>query len=135
MTDTDKAPAGAPPTAAMLAEERKAKEQAETDGMRLTCLAGLRARGVTGTLAEYNGFADQGHVDHVRYTPGTAAVPEALRENVLELMWRLAWRTNPGFENDDGGRGEIEWDLAADHIIVRHWACFIDEIFSEHEGL
>ena len=24
---------------------------------------------------------------------------------------------------------------AADHITVRHWPCFIDEIFSEHEGL
>ena len=140
MTDADGTPTDAPVTAArtttgLTLEERQARERAETDELRRTCLAGLRALGVTGTLAEYWGYADQGNVDHLRYTPDAADIPEALRESMLDLMWRLAYRTNPGFENDDGGRGEIEWNLAEDHIIVRHWACYIDEIFSEHGGL
>lgn len=136
MTKTPMTPAPAVPAVTMTSlEEWRARARAETAALRERCRAELRALGASRVEAEYNGYADQGNVDEVRYAPDGVAVGAALNGALLELMWRLAGGTNPGFETGDGGRGEIEWDLGEDHITVRHWACFVDEIFSEHGGV
>ena len=119
--------------AQMLEAQRRAAEQrVETRAALLTELRGL---GVTGLDVQYEGYGDSGNVEEVVVTPDTITLTEELRRRVEDFGWDFAYALSPGFENNEGGYGELTWVLATDNIDVSHSNRYIATNTTEHEGL
>eukprot|EP00903_Cladosiphon_okamuranus_P021920 g20152.t1 len=103
-------------SASMLEAQRRAAEQrVETRAALLTELRGL---GVTGLDVQYEGYGDSGNVEEVVVTPDTITLTEELRRRVEDFGWDFAYALSPGFENNEGGYGELTWALETDKIDV-----------------
>ena len=113
-------------------QKRAAEQRVET---RAALLTELRALGVTGIEVQYEGFGDSGNVEDVVVTPDTITLAEALRRRVEDFGWDFAYSLSPGFENNEGGYGELLWSLEADRIDVSHSNRYIETNTTEHEGL
>jgi len=119
--------------AQMLETQRRAAEQrVET---RAALLSELRALGVRSIEVQYEGYGDSGNVEDVVVTPDTIALTEVLRLRVEDFGWDFAYALSPGFENNEGGYGELTWSLDADKIDVSHSNRYIETATTEHEGL
>ena len=119
--------------AQMLDSQRRAAEQrVET---RASLLCQLRALGVRSIEVQYEGYGDSGNVEDVVVTPDTITLTEELRCRVEDFGWDFAYALSPGFENNEGGYGEMTWSLEADKIDVSHSNRYIETNTTEHEGL
>ena len=119
--------------AQMLKSQRRAAEQrVET---RAALLTELRALGATCIKVQYEGYGDSGNVEEIVVTPGTIALTDELRRRVEDFGWDFAYALSPGFENNEGGYGELTWALEADKIDVSHSNRYIETNTTEHEGL
>ena len=58
-----------------------------------------------------------------------------LRRRVEDFGWDFAYALSPGFENNEGGYGELTWAIEADKIDVSHSNRYIETETTEHEGL
>jgi len=117
----------------MLESQRCAAEQRVQT--RATLLSELRALGVTSIAVQYEGYGDSGNVEDVVVTPDTITLTEELRRRVEDFGWDFAYALSPGFENNEGGYGELTWALEADKIDVSHSNRYIETNTTEHEGL
>ena len=102
------------------AQKRAAEERVIT---RTALLTELRALGVTKIEVQYEGYGDSGNVE------------EDLRRRVEDFGWDFAYALSPGFENNEGGYGELTWALETDKIDVSHSNRYIEANTTEHEGL
>jgi hypothetical protein len=119
--------------AQMLKSQRLAAEQrVET---RAALLSELRAIGVTSIEVQYEGYGDSGNVEDVVVAPDTVPLTDDLRCRVEDFGWDFAYALSPGFENNEGGYGELTWALEADKIDVSHSNRYIETNTTEHEGL
>ena len=119
--------------AQMLESQRHAAEQrVET---RAAFLTELRALGVRSIKVQYEGYGDSGNVEYVVVSPDTITLTEGMRRRVEDFGWDFAYAVNPGFENNEGGYGELSWSLEADKIDVSHSNRYIETNTTEHEGL
>ncbi|AUR01750.1 MULTISPECIES: DUF6878 family protein [Rhodobacterales] len=119
--------------AQMLESQRRAAEQrVET---RATLLSELRALGVICIEVQYEGYGDSGNVEDVVVTPGTITLTEVMRRRVEDFGWDFAYALSPGFENNEGGYGELTWALETDKIDVSHSNRYVETNITEHEGL
>ena len=114
------------------AGKRAAEERVEK---RAALLTELRALGVTSIEVQYEGYGDSGNVEDVVVTPDTITLAEDLRRQVEDFGWDFAYALSPGFENNEGGYGELTWSLEADKINVSHSYRYIETDTTEHEGL
>jgi hypothetical protein len=118
--------------AQMLESQRRAAEQrVET---RAALLTNLRALGVTSIEVQYEGYGDSGNVEDVVVTPDTITLAEELRRRVEDFGWDFAYALSPGFENNEGGYGDLTWSIEAE-IDVSHSNRYIETETTEHEGL
>ena len=119
--------------AQMLESQRRAAEQrVET---RATLLSELRTLGVTNIEVQYEGYGDSGNVEDVVVNPDTITLTEDLRRRIEDFGWDFAYALIPGFENNEGGYGELTWAIQADQIDVSHSNRYIETNTTEHEGL
>lgn len=119
--------------AQMLGSQRRAAEQrVET---RAALLTELRALGMTSIEVQYEGYGDSGNVEDVVVKPDAITLTEELRRRVEDFGWDFAYALSPGFENNEGGYGELTWSLEADKIDVSHSNRYIETNTTEHEGL
>ena len=119
--------------AQMLDSQRRAAEQrVET---RASLLCQLRALGVRSIEVQYEGYGDSGNVEDVVVAPDTVTLTDELRRRVEDFGWDFAYALSPGFENNEGGYGELTWSLEADKIDVSHSNRYIETNTTEHEGL
>ena len=119
--------------AQMLDSQRRAAEQrVET---RASLLCQLRALGVRSIEVQYEGYGDSGNVEDVVVAPDTVTLTDELRRRVEDFGWDFAYALSPGFENNEGGYGELTWVLATDNIDVSHSNRYIATNTTEHEGL
>ena len=95
----------------------------------------LRALGVTSIEVQYEGYGDSGNVEDVVVTPDAITLTEELRRRVEDFGWDFAYALSPGFENNEGGYGELTWVLEVDKIDVSHSNRYIETNTTEHEGL
>ncbi|AVW93635.1 MULTISPECIES: DUF6878 family protein [Roseobacteraceae] len=117
----------------MLESQRRAAEQrVET---RAALLTELRALGVRSIKVQYEGYGDSGNVEDVVVSPDTITLTEELRHRVEDFGWDFAYALSPGFENNEGGYGELTWALEVDKIGVSHSNRYIETDTTEHEGL
>ena len=99
------------------------------DERRPALLQQLRAMTVTGELKnpiviEYEGYGDSG---------GIESKPDNLPDEAEDLLWDLLMSNESGFENNDGGRGEISWDLVEDTIVINHTNFYTESNSVEYE--
>lgn len=113
-------------------QNRAAEQRVET---RAALLSELCALGVTGLKVQYEGYGDSGNVEDVVMTPDTITLTEEMRRRVEDFGWDFAYALSPGFENNEGGYGELTWSLDADKIDVSHSNRYIETNTTEHEGL
>ena len=119
--------------AQILESQRRAAEQrVET---RAALLSELRTLGVTNIEVQYEGYGDSGNVEDVVVTPDTITLTEELRRRAEDFGWDFAYALSPGFENNEGGYGELTWALETDMIDVSHSNRYIETNTTEHEGL
>lgn len=114
------------------AQQRAAEQRVET---RATLLCELRALGVTCIEVQYERYGDSGNVEDVVVTPDTITLTEELRRRVEDFGWDFAYALSPGFENNEGGYGELTWALETDKIDLSHSNRYIETNTTEHEGL
>ena len=114
------------------ARKRAAEQRVET---RAALLVELRALGVTSIEMQYEGYGDSGNVEEVLVSPDTITLTEEMRRLVEDFGWDFAYALSPGFENNEGGYGELTWALATDKIDVSHSNRYIETNTTEHEGL
>jgi len=119
--------------AQMLEAQRSAAEQRVVT--RAALLTELRALGMTKIEVQYEGYGDSGNVEDVVVTPDTITLTEDLRRRVEDFGWDFAYALSPGFENNEGGYGELTWVLKTDKIDVSHSNRYIETNTTEHEGL
>jgi hypothetical protein len=114
------------------AQKRAAEQRVET---RTALLTELRALGVRSIEVQYEGYGDSGNVEDVVVSPDTITLTEDLRRRVEDFGWDFAYALSPGFENNEGGYGELTWAIEADKINVSHSNRYIETDTTEHEGL
>jgi uncharacterized protein DUF6878 len=114
------------------ARKRAVEQRVET---RAALLVELRALGVTSIEMQYEGYGDSGNVEEVLVSPDTITLTEEIRRRVEDFGWDFAYALSPGFENNEGGCGELTWALATDKIDVSHSNRYIETNTTEHEGL
>ncbi|GGE52586.1 hypothetical protein GCM10011360_44340 [Primorskyibacter flagellatus] len=114
------------------AQQRATEQRVET---RAALLSELRALGVTNIEVQYEGYGDSGNVEDVVVAPDTITLTEDLRRRVEDFGWDFAYALSPGFENNEGGYGELTWVLETDKIDVSHSNRYIETNTTEHEGL
>lgn len=93
-------------------EERKKTFSAR----RPALLETLRAMVLTDELKnpivlEYEGYGDNG---------GFEETPDDLPDEIEDFLWDLLVQEEGGWENNNGGRGEIKWDVNTDEITIDH---------------
>lgn len=89
-----------------------------------TTSAELYAKGITSFSCEYSGEGDSGDMHYTYYEKNPAFGDKKagdIPEDVMTDLRELAWKFVPdGFENNDGGFGEIVIDFATSTIKTRH---------------
>lgn len=126
MTDTD--------YMAQIAEARRKQEEALGE-RRANLLTALRAAGATHVTILYDGYGDSGDVNDVRIEPEGVALNAEDDRALHEFGWDRAYALHPGFENNEGGNGEITWDIASDKMSMTHNDCITDYDTTEHEEI
>jgi len=127
MTDTDDI---------MARMERARQEQeAALNERRETLLAVLRSIGAKRVTIFYDGYGDEGNVNDVTLEPEGATLKEEDAQALDSFAWDRAYALHPGFENNEGGNGELVWDIANDQMSLTHNDCFIGHHTTEHEEI
>ena len=62
-------------------------------------------------------------------------LPDAIMTRLQDMLWSTVYALHPGFENNEGGYGDIIWDLATDQIAIEHSERFVDVNSYSHEGV
>lgn len=103
------------------------REQAERVALRAELLA-LGADELTG---HYDGYGDSGNVEDISATKGGEPIElsDDLTQRLDSFIWSLGYNRHPGFENNEGGYGDVLWNLTDDKIELDHADRYIH---SEH---
>lgn len=111
---------------ALWAEEQKKREEAKKTARKelKRIAAELRAKGITKLHCSYNGEGDSGGIQYTWYEKLDAFGPKDKKdfsEKDQEIIEFLASEYLPaGFENNDGGFGDVTFDLENAEITVEH---------------
>jgi hypothetical protein len=119
---------------------KKQVEEAMTKAKksRAELLAQLRGLSVTQLTITYSGSGDSGQIDDWTWE---SLIPhkeldedDELNEKVCDFGWELVSACgHSGFENNEGGDGEIVWDTIKDEIQYKHRDAVISYEETEHE--
>lgn len=115
--------------------ESERKRQDKTRFERGDMLRSLRTVGVTEITGTYDAYGDSGNVEDIAIVPAEISVSDDMDSRLLDLIWDTAYGLHPGFENNDGGFGELTWDVVADTIDLEHGDRFTDVNYTNHEGI
>ena len=97
-------------------ETMRREQEEKLQARRVALLAILRAAGALRVTMTYDGYGDEGNVQDVTIEPETVALSTDDSEALESFGWDRAYALHPGFENNEGGYGELIWDIAADRI-------------------
>lgn len=121
---------------------------------RTELLAVLQAAGIEGVEAHYDAYGDSGNVEDVTLLPdlpeadqpvvsegelplGMPAprIPDPFMIRLKDMLWSTVYSLHPGFENNEGGYGDITWDITDDSMSIEHSERFVDVNCYSHEGV
>lgn len=101
----------------------------------------LQDAGVARVFIQYDGCGDSGQIEGITLNDASGAVmpvdtvSAALQEELANLLYDLLEVRHPGWENNDGAFGELEWDLSTNDLQHSHNSRFTDYETTEYEGL
>ena len=78
----------------------------------------LRKLGVEMVTAEYNGDGDSGQIETPDF--GSEKVPSGVVTDVEYLFYEVLEDLYAGWENNEGGFGQFEWNVKDDRISLVH---------------
>lgn len=116
-------------------EKDKAERDARNAKDRAVLHAFLQSKGVTRVDAQYDAYGDSGNVEDITFTPVTVMIETAQKEALRDFIWSMAYALHPGFENNDGGDGEVVWQIDEDKIQIEHRERFTDYNLYTYEDL
>lgn len=116
---------------AKMAAERKLSLQ----GARAEQLKTLTALNISQVDAKYDAYGDSGNIEDITVTPKGVELDDAQETTLSDFLWSVAYQLHPGFENNDGGYGELRWDITRDVIDVDHNERFTDCTSYIHEDV
>lgn len=121
---------------------------------RTELLLVLQAAGIDSVEAHYDAYGDSGNVEDVTLLPElpeaeqpavnegelpldqpAPRIPDPVMSRLQDMLWSTVYALHPGFENNDGGFGDITWDLAVDTMAIEHNERFTDYNSYSHEGV
>jgi uncharacterized protein DUF6878 len=118
--------------ATRFADESK-QRAAEMEKRKRPLIEALRRLGFASVVAVYDGEGDSGQIDSIAaYATDSSeltirgdivvgdAPPEALHEVLDEFFWDCLTTYHDGFENNDGGYGEITIEMATGKVTIDH---------------
>lgn len=128
-------------------DAERARRKASAAKLRRCVCDVLKASGVSRVDASYDGSGDSGGISDILVMPATAMDIQAIKlaieiedvdrpgahprertmAELLEwLFMDLVCLDFAGWENNDGGRGDISWDIAEDRIEIEHTTYFTE---------
>lgn len=137
-----------PETLAMLEQMdryNRLKRESQTED-RATVMAALKACGITKVVIRYDGYGDSGGVEECTVEGGQGQESLMVPVQTILVDWSTAEKTiqmtplrdvletlamqyvaveHGGWENNEGGSGEVTFDPAADAIMVSHTENYI----------
>ena len=116
-------------------EKDKAERDARNAKDRAVLRAFLQSKGVTRVDAQYDAYGDSGNVEDITFTPVTVMIETTQEEALRDFIWSMAYALHPGFENNDGGDGEVVWEIDEDKIQIEHRERFTDYNLYTYEDL
>lgn len=106
-----------PPLVIVSADVREAswimhqiQQQIDLVTLRARLLAELRTQNIPSVTMTYSGYGDSGQIEDVTLD----------HDEVSDFLWNMMWLQHHGFENNDGGNGEVTWNIEADTIHIIH---------------
>ncbi len=116
-------------------EKDKLERDARNAKDRAVLHAFLQSKGVTRVDAQYDAYGDSGNVEAITFTPDSVMIEAAQEEALRDFIWSMAYALHPGFENNDGGDGEVVWEIDEDKIQIEHRERFTDYNLYTYEDL
>ena len=101
----------------------------------------LKEAGVVSVEVYYDGSGDSGQIESIHYFGAADKAIDPTRrvtitdEGLMEFFYDLLEARHAGWENNDGGCGQFEWNLTADTLKHIHNDRFTDYDTTEHEGI
>lgn len=110
----------------------------DDDNIRTKLLKKFREIGVAQIGVEYSGYGDSGQLDNIFTTPANVSLDgiefdsttypwrpdEIVKRNLGEafedFIWREITSRYGGFENNEGGQGEVIWNITKNKITLDH---------------
>lgn len=133
-------------------DQHERSERAVFAHNRALLFAALQARGIVSVTVLYEGSGDSGDVEDVTVLPDTATLdgeitvlqtiwgkpePEAftrpLKDIIDNTAMQLATFDHAGWENNEGGGGEVEWDVVEQTISVEHYDYYVERTYASHQ--
>ena len=109
--------------------KKRADKQASLDDERPALLNKLRAQVLINELKNpivltYEGYGDSGSFEDV---------PSNICNETQDYLWDILTSSEGGWENNEGGRGNVTWDVNEDKISVNHVQYHTEETSRTHE--
>lgn len=90
---------------------------------RKSILEACRFLGVERVVVSYSGYGDSGGIEGCelfRKEEPFVMAPPSLGHAATDWAVEVIWAEVGGFENNEGGSGELQWDILADKIVLEH---------------
>ena len=102
---------------------------------RFLILRRLRLAGIREVSCTYDAYGDSGNWEEVTIDSGTVVASDDLVSAIGNFVLDVAYHHHAGFENNEGGFGEVIWDIKADSITLDHADRYTALEHHYHEGL
>ena len=113
---------------------KQAKRKAEIPERAEALRQKLLALGVAVVVSEYDGSGDSGQINGTSFAPETVTVPPSIEEETTDLFYDFLSAHHGGWENNDGGRGEFNWNIATNEFHLEHHDYYTESNMTAHDG-
>jgi hypothetical protein len=116
-------------------------EQSQEDAVRKELFDTLKMYGITLIKVQYSGSGDSGQTDDIDITPEKRhemldekmESGKTIREALDEFAWKGIEDNESGFYNNEGGYGEIIFDVAERTVKMEHNNYIQETVYSEYD--
>jgi hypothetical protein len=116
-------------------------EQSQEDEFRKELFDTLKMYGIVQVIIHYSGAGDSGQTDDISIKPEKRdemldekmESGKTIREALDEFAWQGIEENEGGFYNNDGGDGQIIFDVKERTIKMEHNNNVIEQVYSEYD--
>jgi len=116
-------------------------EQSQEDEFRKELFDTLKMYGIVQVIINYSGAGDSGQTDDISIKPETRdemldekmESGKTIREALDEFAWQGIEENEGGFYNNDGGDGQIIFDVNERTVKMEHNNNVIEQVYSEYD--